>query len=211
MSKKSKAQRDEERRQQAISRMRLHTFIALLIPVMDAWDIGLKGGGQVGSMKYQAVEIDKKEARYVRMQSGKVNKARDAVVRLLGLASFEKTARSFYATADDKLQKLSRAVMDYLPEDCSHADELRVLTYLLYTAFYDLRILTEDGRPEVKRLVSAFGCLADYLLPADSPLVLPMNKAYYATRQAMQGDDEIWYDVDRDNAPQENWIKEHAA
>lgn len=211
MAKKSKTQRDEERRQQAISRMRLHTFIALLIPVMDAWDVGLKGGGQIGSMKYQAVEVPKNEAHYVRMQAGKIDKARDAVVRVLGLASFEKTGKSFYATADDKLQAFSRAVVDYLPEDCTHADELRVLTYLLYMAFYDLRILTEDQRPEVKKLVSALGCLADYLIKPDSPLILPMNKAYYATRNAIQGYDTVWYDVNWDNAPQEVWFKEHAA
>lgn len=188
MSKKSKAQRDEDRRREAVRRMRLHTFIALLIPVMDAWEVGLKGGGQIAEMKYRAVELSPKEARYVKMQAGKVNKARDAVVRLLGLASFEKIGKNFYATADEKLQIVSRAIYDALPEDCPHDDEVRVLTYILYAAFHDLRILTNDGRPEVKRLVSALGCLADYLIPHDSHLVHPMSDVYWKTRDALQED-----------------------
>lgn len=210
MSKISKAQRNEQRRRAAIRRMRLQTFIAILIPVMDAWEVGLKGGGQLGSMSFKSIETDAKTARYVKMMLGKIRKARDAVVRVIGIDSFD-VGKNFYVTADEKLQIVSNAVIQHLPENADRVDQMRVITYLTYMAFYDLRILTDDQRPEVKKLVSALGCLADYLIKPDSPLVMPMNKAYYATRTAVQGSDEVWYELDWETAPQEVWIKEHAA
>lgn len=183
MSKK--AQRNEERRREAIRRMRLHTFIALLIPIMDAWEIGLKGGGEKGKLSFKSIELPSAEARYVRMMSGKIAKARDAVVRMLGVDSFD-VGMSFYRTADTKLQLVSNSVIKHLPEDGTRADQMRVITYIIYTALYDLRWLTEDQRPEVKRLVSVLGTLADHLIDRDSPLVHPMNRVYWETRDIMQ-------------------------
>lgn len=185
MSKKSKAQRDEERRKEAIRRLRLHTFIAILIPIMDAWEMGMKGGGQRGSMYFKPVEVDAKEARYIKMQSGKIKKAQDEVVRMLGVDSFD-MGMGFYRTADEKLQTLSLSCIKHLPEDASRADQMRVMTYLIYTAFHDLRIITDDQRPEVKKLISALGALANHLIDRDSPLVHPMSWAYWETRDAMQ-------------------------
>ena len=211
MSKISKAQRDEERKREAVRRMRLHSFVALLIPTMYAWELGMRGGGRHGEMTYQAVEVPPQVARYVRMQAGRIDKARDAVVRMLGVASFERLGKNFFQTADDKLQELSLAIINALPPNATHADELRVLTYLLHTAFHDFCILTDETRPEVKKLVSVLGTLANYLIKEDSHLVMPMNKAYYATRNAIQGDDTVWYEVNWDNAPQEVWLKNHAA
>lgn len=183
MSKK--AQRDEERRKEAIRRLRLHTFIAILIPIMDAWEMGMKGGGQRGSMYFKPVEVDAKEARYIKMQSGKIKKAQDEVVRMLGVNSFN-VGMSFFRTADEKLQAISNAVIKHLPADASRADQLRTITYIIYTAFHDLRIITDDQRPEVKKLISALGALANHLIDRDSPLVHPMSWAYWETRDAMQ-------------------------
>lgn len=183
MSKK--AQRDEERRREAIRRLRLHTFIAILIPIMDAWEVGLKGGGKKGQMTFKSIEVEAKEARYIKMQMGKIAKARDAVVRMLGVDSFN-VGMSFYRTADEKLQTLSLSCIKHLPADASRANQMRVMTYLIYTAIHDLRIITDDQRPEVRALWSALGTLANHLVGRDSPLVHPMSWAYWETRDAMQ-------------------------
>jgi hypothetical protein len=181
----SKKDRDEARRREAIRRLRLHTFIAILIPIMDAWEMGMKGGGQRGSMYFKPVEVDAKEARYIKMQSGKIKKAQDEVVRMLGVNSFN-VGMSFFRTADEKLQVISNAVIKHLPADASRADQLRTITYIIYTAFHDLRIITDDQRPEVKKLISALGTLANHLIGQNSPLVHPMSWAYWETRDAMQ-------------------------
>jgi hypothetical protein len=202
MSKK--AQRDEERRREAIRRLRLHTFIAILIPIMDAWEVGLKGGGEKGQMSFKAVDVEAKEARYIKMQMGKIAKARDAVVRMLGVDSFN-VGMSFYRTADEKLQTISNAVIKHLPADASRADQLRTITYIIYTAFHDLRILTDDQRPEVKKLISVLGALANHLIDRDSPLVHPMSWAYWETRDTVQefpdwsrGDEIEWGPSEQD-------------
>lgn len=181
----SKKDRDEARRREAIRRLRLHTFIAILIPIMDAWEVGLKGGGQKGQMSFKSIEVEAKEARYIKMQMGKIAKARDAVVRMLGVDSFN-VGMAFYRTADEKLQVISNAVIKHLPEEASRADQLRTITYLIYTAIHDLRIITDDQRPEVKKLISALGTLANHLIDRDSQLVRPMSWAYWETRDAMQ-------------------------
>ena len=208
MSKKTKAARNEVRQRAARNRMRLHTFIALLIPVMDAWDIGMKGGGKIGDIRFKPLDVPREEARFLKMELPKVAKARDAVVRELGIASFD-VGKNFYATADGKLQVISEAVVEALPAEASHTDSLRALTYIVYAALWDLVALTDDSRPSVQKLVSAVGRIANYILPASSSLVLPMNAAYYATRNMMQENPE-WYEVDWSNAPQEVWIEAHA-
>lgn len=211
MSKGTKAKRNEERRQTALARMRLHTFIALLIPTMDGWIVGLNGGGRKGNMEYRAVELPEKERRYFKMQSAKINKARDAVVHMLGLKSFD-IGKNFYMTADFKLTKISESILRNIPEGANHTDEMRMLLYIIYAAFHDLRILTDDRRPEVGKLCAAVGALANYLLPNDSPLLLPMNKVYYETRDILQESPE-WYEVDWENDPTsaEKYLREKEA
>lgn len=183
MSKKAK--RDEERRREAIRRLRLHTYIAILIPIMDAWLVGMAGGGKRGQLEFKSINVPPKIARYIKMQAGKINKARDSVVTMLGVKSFD-VGMSFYRTADEKLQELSAACIKYLPLQADRYDQMCVMTYLIYTAFYDLRILTDDQRPEVKALVSALGALANHLIDRDSPLVHPMSYAYHETKDIMQ-------------------------
>lgn len=211
MSKITKAQRNEERRQAAMIRMRLHTLVAILIPTMDGWIIGLNGGGRKGNMEYRAVELPEKERRYFRMQSAKINKARDAVVRLLGLKSFD-IGQNFYITADAKLTKISESILRNIPEGSNHTDEMRVLLYIIYAALHDLRILSDDKRPEVGKLCAAVGALANHLLPNESHLLLPMNKVYYETRDLIQENPE-WYDVDWENDPTsaEKYLREKEA
>lgn len=203
----SKMGRDAERKKAAQKRMRLHTIIAILIPIMDAWEVGLKGGGTVKQMSFKPLELPRKDAVFLKLELPKLEKARDAVVRELGSASFN-VGKNFYRTADEKLQAMSEAVVEACPAEASHTDIMRVLTYLVYTALWDFATLTEDERLSVQHLISAFGRIANHLLPADDPLIMPMNKAYYATRDMMQEAPE-WYEVDWDKAPQEVWLKAH--
>jgi hypothetical protein len=60
------------------------------------------------------------------------------------------------------------------------------MTYLIAAAFHDLRIITQDLRPEVKRLATAIESLANYLIKPDSHLIQPMSNAYWETRDVVQ-------------------------
>lgn len=190
-----------KRQAAARRRMRLHCFIALLIPIMDGWRLGIKGGGLSGKnseIKYAPVDVTDKEKSYIRMQMGQIDKARDAVVRMLGIASFEQVGQQFYHTADEKLQAVTNAIFKFLPETATHTDNLRVLTYIIATAFHDLRMLTVDERPELRKLCSVLEQFGNHLLPVDSPLLLPMNGVYWSTRDMMQESPASWYDADLD-------------
>ena len=210
----SKNERKQLKRQAAARRrMRLHCLIALLIPIMDGWRIGIRGGGLSGKnseIRYAPVDVTDKEKSYVRMQIGQIDKARDAVVRMLGIASFEQVGQQFYHTADEKLQAVTNAIFKYLPEKSTHTDNLRVLTYIIATAFHDLRLLTDDERPEVKRLCRVLEQFGNHLIPCDSPFLLPMNGVYWSTRDMMQENPAEWYDdgLDWDTGPTEaeRWL-----
>lgn len=181
-----KARKEAARKERAIRRMRLQTFIALLIPVMQGWILGVKGGGQDGPLYYNAVEVTPAQKRYIIMQAGRINKARDALVHnCMGIEAFD-TGKAFYRTADEKLQDVSARIVEALPEWQTHFDQLSVLTYVLYCAFYDYAALEDDTRTELRKLVQVLGQLANHLLPAGSPLCGPMNTVYWATRDDLQ-------------------------
>lgn len=181
-----KAEKEAKRRAQAIRRMRLQTFIALLIPVMAGWQIGVKGGGNDGWIHYNAVEVTPAQKRYILMQAGRINKARDALVReCMGLEAFD-VGKSFYRTADDKFQHLAELIVDALPSSQTHYQQMVCLTYIIYCAFYDYAALEADDRPQLKHLISVLGTFANHVLPAGSPLCGPMNAVYWATRDDLQ-------------------------
>ncbi len=181
-----KAEKEARRREKAIRRMRLQTFIALLIPVMAGWQIGLKGGGYDGFIRYNAIEADPKERRYILMQCGRINKARDGLVQeCMGLEAFN-VGKSFYRTADDKLQHLAELIVDSLPSSQTHYQQMVCLTYIIYCAFYDYAALEGDTRPELKKLITALAAFANHVLPAGSPLCAPFNRVYWATRDDLQ-------------------------
>ena len=182
-----KAEKEARRREKAIRRMRLQTFIALLIPVMTGWQIGLKGGGYDGYIRYNAIEATPKERRYILMQCGRINKARDVLVReCMGLESFKSAGNAFFATADQKLVSIAEKIINALPEDQTHYEQTAVLTYVLYCAFYDYAALEADDRPQLRHLISVMGILANHIIPAGSPLAGPMNAVYWATRDDLQ-------------------------
>lgn len=181
-----KARKEAARKEKAIRRMRLQTFIALLIPVMAAWQIGVKGGGYDGDIYYRPVDVSPEQRRYILMQAGRINKARDVLVReCMGLEAFN-TGKSFFRTADEKLHDISYRIFAELPESQTRADYMTVLTYILYAALHDYRELEDDTRSQLRKLEMVLGQLANHLMPAGSPLCGPMNNVYWATRDDMQ-------------------------
>lgn len=182
-----KQMRNEKRRLAAIRRDRLKTFIVMLIPTMMAWKIGMNGGGQDGSIYYHSIKVTPRQKSYIAMQIGRIDKARDALVRnVISLEAFQNVGKNFYATADEKLQLIAQGIVAELPEEEDHFQQMVVLTYILYCAFYDYAALENDQRPELKKLVNLLGTLSNYLLPEDSQLVDIMNSVYWATREYLQ-------------------------
>lgn len=158
-----------------------------MIPVMAGWQIGLKGGGYDGFIRYNAIEADPKERRYILMQCGRINKARDGLVQeCMGLEAFKQAGKAFFETADKKLMSIAEKIINALPEGQTHYEQTAVLTYILYAAFYDYSFLENDKRPQLKHLISVIGCLANHIIPAGSPLCAPLNAVYWATRDDLQ-------------------------
>lgn len=181
-----KAEKEAKRHAQAIRRMRLQTFIALLIPVMAGWQIGVKGGGKDGYIYYNPVEVTPAQRRYILMQLGRINKARDTLVReCMGLEAFA-VGKAFYRTADEKLQHIAELIVDALPESQTHYQQMVCLTYIIYCAFYDYAALEADDRPQLKHLISVLGSFANHVLTTGSTLCAPFNRVYWATRDDLQ-------------------------
>lgn len=181
-----KAERDAARRADAMRRMRLQTFICILIPLLNGWTIGLKGGGQDGYVRYNAIEAEPKERRYILMQCGRISKLRDALIRASGIDSFRGVGNSFFEDVDRKLVGIAEKIIAALPEEQTHYEQTAVLTYIIYAAFHDYAELENDRRPELKNLVSAMEAMANHLIPAGSTLCGPLNAVYWATRDDLQ-------------------------
>lgn len=185
MSKLSKAARQEERIKEGRKKKRLHAFLALSVVVANSWLEGLNGGNQVMDSYYPPITLPPKEEKFVRAQWEKILRWRDAVVAVLGIRSFERMGRPFFEEVHAKLEMAKSLIRAHLP-DAPEEDHLRVLTYIVYTALYDLAILEQDTRKPMRYLVQTLGTLADHLIDRDSPLVDTMNKVYWGTRDAWQ-------------------------
>lgn len=196
----TKAEKQELRQREARRRVRLQHFIALLISITDAWEVGLAGGGRTAQAKYAAIETTEKEKKFILSQLGKITKWRREVIDLVGEKSFH-VGKQLYTDAERKLKLAERKANDLLDETIPNRDFMAVMTYVLYAAFHDLAILEQDNRRPVRYLIQTLGTLADTLLPADSPHVMAMNRVYYATRDAWQESPE-WYPVEWKDAPQ---------
>ena len=181
-----KAERDAARRAEAMRRMRLQTFICMLIPLLNGWTIGLKGGGYDGYVRYNAIDAAPKERRYILMQCGRISKMRDALIRASGIDSFRRVGNSFFEDVDRKLVGIAEKIIESLPEEQTHFEQTVLLTYIIYAAFHDYAALEDDRRPELKNLVSAMKAIANHLIPAGSPLCGPLNAVYWATRDDLQ-------------------------
>lgn len=180
------AERNEARRMEAMRRMRVQAFIAMLFPLLNGWTIGLKGGGYDGYVRYNAIEAKPKERRYILMQCGWISKLRDALVKAMGLESFRRVGNSFFDDVDRKLVGVAEKIISALPEEQTHYEQNAVLTYIIYAALHDYAELEDDRRPELKDLVSAMKAMANHLIPAGSVLCAPLNAVYWATRDNLQ-------------------------
>lgn len=181
-----KARKEAARREKAIRRMRLIRFVSLLAPVIFGWQMGVKGGGEVSGFPIPAIETSDKERRYILMQMGRVDKAHEDMMTALGAENFDPAKTRFYKHLDDRFKFLRKHIADVLPNGYSAKDALIVCTYIVYTSLYDYAALEADDRPQLRKLVQVLGQLANYLLPAKSPLCGPMNTVYWATRDDLQ-------------------------
>lgn len=166
--------------------MRIQTFVCMLIPLLNGWTIGLKGGGHDGYVRYNAIETEPKERRYILMQCGRISKTRDALIKAMGLDSFRRVGNSFFEDVDRKLVGIAEKIIAALPEEQTHYDQTAILTYIIYAAFHDYTELEDDRRPELKDMVSALKALSNHLIPAKSALCDPLNAVYWTTRDNLQ-------------------------
>lgn len=191
MSKKSErkaARVDELKRKSCL----LH-FLALSVIFESAWLHGINGGGSDKNAKYAAVNVDTRTAKFVREQWGKIVKWRYAFVQTLGgTDSWERGSRGFYRDAEQKLRAGEDATKAAWP-DGTREDYLVLQTYLLATAIHDWIALNDDHRRPLRYFSQTLMTFADRLLPADSPLVEPLNTAYFATRDIWQANPD-WTD-----------------
>ena len=181
-----KAARDAARRSEAMRRMRIQTFVCMLIPLLNGWTFGLKGGGNDGYVRYNAIDAEQKERRYILMQCGRISKLRDALIRASGIDSFRSVGNSFFEDVDCKLVGIAEKIIAALPEDQTHYDQTVLLTYIIYAAFHDYAELENDRSQALKDLISSMKALANHLIPAGSPLCGPLNAVYWATRDDLQ-------------------------
>ena len=181
-----KAARDAARRSEAMRRMRIQTFVCMLIPLLNGWTFGLKGGGNDGYVRYNAIDAEQKERRYILMQCGRISKLRDALIRASGIEYFRRVGNSFFEDVDRKLVGIAEKIIAALPEDQTHYDQTVLLTYIIYASFHDYAELENDRSQALKDLISSMKALANHLIPAGSPLCGPLNAVYWATRDDLQ-------------------------
>ena len=182
----TKRERDEQRRIDAIRRMRLMHLCGMLLHIQVSWEHGFVGGGQAWGAKYAPVDLAGGRLGMAKILWHKLNKARMDMFDAFGMAKeFEKCGKSFFRDSDNAITNLNLEVIRALPPEASYTEGLICSTYLVYAMLHDLRILENDQRPELEKLVRAFGSFADWLLPKDSPLVEPMNKVYWACRDGI--------------------------
>lgn len=182
----TKRERQEARKREIQQKMCLHHFLGLSVMFENAWTFGLAGGGRTSSTVYQPVNMDKATAKFVLAQWDKILKWRFKLVQELGgTVMWEKVPAAFYRDAEYKLNLVERKSKEAWPEG-THEDFMIIETYLLYAALHDYAILRNDSRPALRYMVQTLGTLVNRLMPKDSPLVEPMNKVYWATRDTWQ-------------------------
>lgn len=183
----TKRERDELRQKEARRRMCLHHFLALCVCFEYAWAYGLDGGGSTDAgTTYLPVNLPPAERKFVIEQWQKIVKWRMKLVEGLNDGrNWERGKQGFYTDANAKLEMIEDKAKEFWPEG-TREDFLIIQTYILHAAFHDYAILRDDRRPALRYLAQTLGTLVNRLMPKDSPLVEPMNKVYWATRDAWQ-------------------------
>lgn len=190
--------RERRRQRRAMRHKRILLFTALLATALVGLQQGVKGGGVVQTesqgmdssvYRVSPMHFSVKERHYVPMMLGRIEKAHEAVMILLGYENFNPMNPfnlSFYQKVSSTFTSLNSRIEKALPAYYRAKDVLVIFTYIIYCAMYDYAALENDTRPELKKLINLLGTLADYLIPEDSPLVDPMNTVYWATREELQ-------------------------
>lgn len=182
----TKRERDEQRRIDAIMRNRMMHLMSMLLDIQVRWEHGFVGGGRDWGQDYPAVELSGRELGMAKIRWHALNKARMDFFEAMDFDRAIKTkGQKFFRDSDNVITNLRLAALRALPENASYTDELKVLTYVVYALLHDLRILEADERPALAALVKAFGAFADWLLPKDSALVMPMNAVYWENRDGV--------------------------
>lgn len=209
----SKVEKRAARMVELKRKMCLHHFLALSVVFENAWLYGLAGGGTVDRTRYTPVCIEPKLAVFVAEQWQKILKWRFKFVQSLGgTGCFERASKGFYRDAERKLHMIEEATRKAWP-DGTREDYLIMQTYLLSCAVYDWRALNDDHRQPLRYFEQALNTLADRLLPRESPLVWPMNEAYWSTRDAWQENPDWTRGGTLEWTPseQELWLKQKEA
>ena len=182
----TKRERQEARKRELQMKMCLHHFLGLSVMFENAWVFGLNGGGRFEGTVYQPVNLDKATVKFALAQWDKIVKWRFKLVQELGgTETWEKVPKAFYRDAEYKLNLIERKCKEEWSNG-SHEDFIIMETYLLYAAVHDYIILRDDRRATLRYFCQTLGTLADRLMPKDSPLVEPMSRVYWATRDAWQ-------------------------
>lgn len=190
MSKKE--EKRAARQAAARRRLRLHTFCLILAHVIKAWHLGMQGGGVQAGITVPPIEPPQPLRRFIRQQCARVEKWHGLVMeQLLGESAPRAMGTQFFSDACAKLQLVDRAAEAAAPHASAY-ELLTMKTYLVCAAIHDLMIIDPAcASYPLRMLRQVLGTLADKLLPPESPLILPMNWAYYQTRDVLQ-EDPTW-------------------
>ena len=173
-----KAQEREARILAARQRMRLHTFTAVLLDIFYQWRRNDK-------LKKDIICLTANERRYIAMQSAKIEKRLQAIVRMLGAEYPKNHGNAFFADASRKIQTvLAYVCQDSVsPVDATSYEIHCIMTYLFTAAVYEMNIATPDDRQPVQDFIRDGMAFANHIIPNNSRLLEPLNKAYWATRE----------------------------
>ena len=182
----TKRERDELRRIEGIRKRRLFHLLGMLLHIQVSWEHGFVGGGEAWGAKYAPVDLEGRMLGMAKIRWHGLNKTRMAFFEAYSMdKAFDKLGQKFFRDSNNAILNINLEVIRALPPEASYTEGLICSTYLVYAMLHDLRILENDQRPELEKLVRAFGAFADWLLSQDSPLVEPMNKVYWACRDGI--------------------------
>ena len=173
-----KAALREARVQAARQRMRLHAFVAVLLDIFYQWRTNDK-------LKEEIAKLSANERRYIGMQTAKVEKRLQAVVRMLG-ADYPRSAGSaLFADASAMVNQVLAHICrnSVTPLDTNCLEVQSVMTYIFTAAVYEMDVVCPDERPEVQAFLRDGMAFADHIIPNYSRMLMPMNNAYWATRE----------------------------
>lgn len=195
-------------------RKRMHKLIAWSVNFYRCW---MEAGKTVKEndgtfVVFDNVDVTPAERRFLNGQWTRFANWREAYCKEKNIIrEMQMAGKSFYANSTADLN-LVKAAVDVYADGASHTDKLRIETYFLATMFQDLASVTggAKGRNH-KMLIQTICTLADHILPANSPLVLPLNRVYWSLRDIILVD-PVWpaeFFNTKNPTAQEEYIRKH--